>query len=385
MGHPWLLALIAGASGVTPSGQPPASGLAGQVAGAAPFWVLRNGNLTHAPTGMSFPDHVGDQAFRDIGIASHHGEGLDDGLEYTSAGRESFTTIYVFHPSLGDAGIEAAMVDHVILTHNGPGTRAYDDRIVAVGGRPGVARRVFYRGAIMQGRAMWSGAAILKIGGWLVEVRVSGPAAKESALERDFEVLLEGIGFSPETPPLPFHAIRLTTCAAPDGPAAAVSEAGAGDAVAYAFAFVSFDAGAKETASGEQRSDLTRLPDAWCSAPIATADGEGLRLWPAPGAEASLPVTRFGELIVLDDAGQTLEVSRINKDGSPWFLALHQIGGGRVLAQLDHPLSGAQMLALASGRLPLPARTPVTYSVDAWGKRNLTVPDAAAAKGVPTR
>jgi hypothetical protein len=368
-----------------PSRVPADQTIADKAAAAAPFWAFLNGRLTHVPTGMTFPDRVGDQDFEAIGISSHHGEGLDDALEWQSNKRESFSTLYLFRPSLADAGIEAAMTDALIQRQYGNATHPYDDRIVAAGGATGVARRLFYEGLVTNGLQMWSGAAFVKVGAWLVEVRVSGPATKRVKLEADIQSLLDNLHFSATTPPHPFHNITFSDCPAPTNERAAVAaNVTPVDATAIAVGIMGFDGKITEKKDGRTfQSDLTRVPDRLCRMVISTSKGLGLRLWPADTNAGGFGITRISQFLVLDDAGETIEVSRANKPDAPWYITQHLIGEGRLLAALNAPLSEAQTQALAKEQLPIALPWSLTYKIDAWGKESVFAPGGSATPAKP--
>ena len=369
-----LLAIAAASPQPGPVGAVPT--IADRANAAAPFWAFRDDRLTHVPTGVSFPGVIADETFTKIGIASHHGTGLDDVLEWQTPGRESYISVFVFRPSLADAGLSAAMTDAVIHSEYGPKTQAYDDRVVPVGGSPSVARRIFYQNSVIDGRPMWTGAAVMKVGAWLIVVRISGPANKRPTLEATMSELLADLRFSPNTPPHPFHAIEFNDCPSPgDHPDARLVSVDSSQVAAVVALLAAVDSGVVDQTGGQnKRSDLTRVPDHLCRTTINTEQSPRIELWPPDGNAGGFSITKIAGLVLLDDAGGMVEVVRAGNAKRPFFVVNHAIGEGNVVAAVDIPLSRSQYRSLIDGRSTLLSPSPAHYRVDASGQVTADMP-----------
>jgi hypothetical protein len=121
----------------------------------------------------------------DLGTA-----GLDDMADYASTDEAISGTIFIYYPTLADTGLTFLATDATIRRRFGPQTRIADDRLVSIGGIEGAGRRVSYSGA-SEGRRSTM-AMFARAGGWILVLRVSGPASRAAEIGGDLDALAQG-------------------------------------------------------------------------------------------------------------------------------------------------------------------------------------------------
>ena len=164
----------------------PAPALAQGETAQPSLWTRADGRLAHAAAQVSFPGRIGGMQLREEVEFSRHGEGVDTGLQYWADDRQVFATVYVYYPGLPHAGLAAWMTDRVIAMQGAADFRALGTRIADAGGREDVALRSDYAG-FRDGMA--SSAAFIKVGRWIVKLRVSGPSARQPEVHGAMTVL----------------------------------------------------------------------------------------------------------------------------------------------------------------------------------------------------
>ena len=157
------------------------------------MWHRDGDRITFTTARFSFPAAAGVVALQGAYEFSRPGEGLDSGLQFESTDREIFASVYVYAPSLAHTGVTAFATDYVIRVQSGSDLRLLNMRVVAAGGRDGVAIRADYSG-FRQGHGA-SSASFLKAGLWIIKVRVSGPEPRRSEVEATMAALLANLRF----------------------------------------------------------------------------------------------------------------------------------------------------------------------------------------------
>lgn len=158
---------------------------------------------------IGIPRAAGGQTLRELGEFSD-GSGLDNVAQYQSADGEVFATVYIYMPTLPDAGLAAIATDEIIRARFGPQTRRSEDAVVDAGKRKGVARWLVYDGA-SDGKSA-SVAAFVRAGRWLVKLRVTGPTERRAEVIADARAILAGLRFDSTAPPVAPRHYAVSEC-----------------------------------------------------------------------------------------------------------------------------------------------------------------------------
>ncbi len=368
------LALLAGAAQAQ---QQPSAPPAARIYSQADLWDRNESRITFRLAHLSFPVRAGSTRLSRILEASREGQGLDNALQYFSPDEQVFATIYVYAPGLPDAGLTAFMTDYAIHVQSDAGLSVLRSGIVAAGGREGVAIRLDYAG-FRQNR-LASSAAFMRVGRWIVKLRVSGPEARRAEVEGTMASLLAELRF--EGQPLPAAAAPIVApdCPqAPDRAAHPLSSDGTGtmeDAILSHFLESDGTVGSVRTAEPDARQPGPH----WCRSPgfrLANMSG------PTPVLRATTPGagddTRRSVLFALiADNGTMLEVvERRFRNRTRYVLVHHQIGRTMILGAYDAVPTDAQLADILSGRDQAGgrARATIVYQASGDSTINLLVP-----------
>jgi hypothetical protein len=311
----------------------------------ASVWRPAGEHLTFISANIDVPRSAGVVRFTRSFEFSHRGEGIDSGLQFESPDGQVFATIYVYYPGLPHAGLAASATDWVIHSQS-PNLRELGLRVVAAGGRDGVAIRgdyAGYRGGLA------SSAAFIKIGRWIVKVRVSGPDARRADVDATMTALLAGLRFNGPMQPRPAAPFETVDCAdASVAPARLLPES---QTLVMEGGLTAIMDGAGEEAVDRSGHHLDPLPSRlglrWCQPVTIRIGNSSPRL-----LRAATPWNDgFGGktvlLLLVNDAGTTFE--QIESSSHHFVLLYHQIGGTAVLGSYDGPLADGQLADIVSG------------------------------------
>jgi hypothetical protein len=269
---------------------------------------------------------------RDLGT-----EGLDDVAQYASADQAISGTIFIYFPALPDTGLTFLATDETIRRRFGPETKIADDRLVTVAGVPKAGRRIVYSGASDGLRS--TAALFIRAGGWILVLRVSGPASRAAEISEDLDAVAAGLTFAKD-PPLPAHVIQTESCPDAGGAEARVTKPSGSEAMEFALL----------VAGGQLRDErhealpdlLERVPDRLCLARSGSR-GEGIVLtYRTVGKASGLFAPRVFDLV--GDAGTIVEFTATSKAPERLVALRHAIGettiygiflGEPNLAQID--------------------------------------------------
>jgi hypothetical protein len=339
-------------------------------------WVRAGDRVAFATASISFPTEAGPVRLREATESSRRGEGVDNILQYESAERDLFATIYVYIPGLSHAGLTAFMTDRVIAAQSRNLVRS-GSRIVSAGGRSGAAIRSDYTGYRDD---LASSAAFVKVGRWLVKVRVSGPDARREDVDAVMTTLLNDIRFEGELQPRPASILEVGECAPVLRPGARSLPVTADRLMMLALIGM-FDV-AGDDARDPQGNRVPALPPRiathWCQSSqlhIGNTNYAVLRAAPDDPAEG---IGGRSELIVpINDAGTTLEQVRIS-DPQQFVMLFHEIGRTSVLGSYDGPLSDDQIAAILNGSDGDGTRIRASIDHMPNGNSNINLPQDAA-------
>ncbi len=184
----------------------------------AAIWIDKAGDLPH-PTavGIAVPRTAGG-----VTLSRLHGftpGGFDNAAQYRNADDSIFATVYIYRPTLANAGNAMIVTDAVIRASYGDQTQVLGDTLAPVGGLPnGAHRRVYDRLKITQAGAQGDGgpqASVLmamQAGDWLVKIRVTGSSAQRDEIAAVADRLLATLKFDKKALPVPAALDHITDC-----------------------------------------------------------------------------------------------------------------------------------------------------------------------------
>lgn len=248
-------------------------------------------------------------------------DGVDLVAQYSTPDEQIFGTIFIYKPTLPDSGLTFLATDEAIRRRFGGAANTIDDRLVSVGGIAKAGRRVIYSST--DSRLGSSALIILQAGGWMIKVRVSGPADRAEEIVANLDALAVGLKFGKGSEPLPAHIIQTEPCniASPSANGELIKPKGE-DAMAVAIMAIPVFIDQKESAV----ADLTeRVPDRLC---LAESSWDGkiplLTLRTVKSIGAGIFEPKVFQLY--GDAGQMIEVTRATRGPKESYALRHGIG-----------------------------------------------------------
>lgn len=371
-----VLALASGSAGAQAQPQQPQERSAPappRTYSQADIWDRGNDRISFRLGNVSFPTVLGTTRLNRIVEASHEGQGLDNALLYYSPDEQVFVTVYAYAPALPDAGLTAFMTDYAIHLTSGSALRVLRSGLVAAGGRDGVAIRIDYAGARDQRLA--SSAAFLRVGRWIIKLRVSGPEARRAEVEQAMAALLAGLRFDGRA--LPGSPLPVAASDCPRDPARAARPMLSDDSETAADAIMAHVVVEVEEGLA-QTGRPVRLQGAphWCRT-------EGFRMantmGPTPVLRDLTPrpegeMDRRVLVALLADNGTMLEVvERRLHERTRFVLVHHQIGRTMVLGAYDGIPTDAQLAAIMSGEDREGGRARAVIDYEAGGDSRISI------------
>lgn len=327
----------------------------------ADLWSRGGDRITFNLARISFPAELGEMRINRITEASRQGQGLDNAVLFTSPDDQVFATIYAYAPALADAGLTAHMTDHAIRIQSGDSLRMTGGGIVAAGGRDGVAIRADYTG--FRSARLASSAAFMRVGSWIIKLRVSGPGARRAEVEQAMTLLLRDMRFEGGAAPSPARPVTTGNCARDAGQPARLAPADRAEAMEDAI--MGHRVGADVEGRGATPwcpSSPLRLPNTTLPVLLSTAEA---------GDEDSRRSVLIG--LVADNGTMIEVVQRRFRDRTRFILMHHQIGRSTVLGSYASAPTNEQLADILSGvdRAGGQARALIDY--EASGDSRVTV------------
>jgi hypothetical protein len=322
-------------------------GLAAPSAAADPargesFWTESEERLSFGLAKLSVPRRAAGAEYFETMEFSHKGEGLDSAIKYRSSDQKVFATLYVYYPSLAHTGVQAIATDQAIRGSSRPPTaRQLGTAVASAAGKPGVAVTSDYDHYLGD---LYSKAAFIKAGRWMLKLRVSGPDSRSAEVAAVMAALLDGLRFEGEAQPRPAAPISVGECRSTDRADAALVADGEG---AAGNAMIATLDPAGQPAAGAPSGDRTPLPARigrkWCLAGLQVGNDlvTVLQAEDANGAGDGLGGSS-ALLVLYSDGGRLLEVVRLAKERK-YVLLNHDIAEVRVLGSYDALPSLAQI------------------------------------------
>lgn len=310
------------------------------------YWQVSRGQARFVAENITFPDRAGSLNLTRASEFSRPGTGLDSGLQYVSRDREVFATVYIYYPGLAHAGLTSFATNRAIFTQS-PDAQATGTNVVGAGGQDNVAIRIDYSG--YRGN-LASSAAFLRVGRWLIKIRVSGPQSRQSQVDAAMTALLDRMRFDGDRRPRAATPLTVSACGAAQPSARALPDGEFARQVEH-WLVANLDGGGEEVRdeATDARSSLpSRIGANWCQTNRALPGNEPPLVILRAAADAADGIDgRSRMLVPINDAGRTFELVQWR---DRHILLHHDIGRTDLLGGYEGVPSDDQLVAILTGR-----------------------------------
>lgn len=142
--------------------------------------------------GITLPIAAGGVSLTQTNEFSNKGKGIDDVAQFKSPDAAIFVTAYIYRPTYADAALTAFATSQAIDVEFGGSAVLSEHGSVAFGGQSDGAIRRVYTGGRLKGDALTTAAAFARVGGWIVKLRASGPAARQADVVAALDAYVAG-------------------------------------------------------------------------------------------------------------------------------------------------------------------------------------------------
>lgn len=185
---------------------------------SAGAWTVTPESITLAAARVTLPPRAGTTTLVRTGEFSRPGAGVDNHAQYESTDRKVFATAYVYRAAYADAALAAYGTDVAIRGRFGADVKITEQGSVAAAGRPDGAIRSVYDGAVLNGAALVTAAAFVRIDSWIVKLRATGPAERRAEVVAALDALIAGMSTTPGATVFAARPLRFAApCPAANG------------------------------------------------------------------------------------------------------------------------------------------------------------------------
>jgi hypothetical protein len=309
-------------------------------------WTVSGQGLSFEAAGISVARNAAGAVYFETTEFSHPGEGIDTAVKYRTADGAVFATVYAYYPSVAHSGLQAIATDAAIRSNSETPVKALVTAVAAAGQSRDVALTADYDDYL--GR-FFSKAAFVKVGRWMVKVRVSGPQARAAEVEAVMAALLESLRFEGKARPQPAMPLSVSDCSGPERADARLLPDGEFGLTGALLA--TFDASGLTDTVKPRDGDaplLPRIGREWCRSTLQIGDRSATLL---EARDLDGPADGFGGksalFLLYSDSGAMFEVVRL-KEERQFLLLSHDIGQAEVLGTYDALPSAGQLRRLFS-------------------------------------
>jgi hypothetical protein len=344
----------------------------------ADLWDRSGDRITFRLADISLPKRVGAVTFGEVSELGQPGRGLDNTIQFHSDDRAILASIYIYYPPIAHPGLSAFMTDRAMDLISEGRLRRLSAGTVPVGGVANGAIRMIYGG--YQGR-LASASAFVKVGRWMVKLRVSGPESRRADIEGTLDALLSSLRFEGAARPRATGLLDIAACTAPP-----VRDARAVNDPAIAFGtalLLPLDPLGEPDAQGRDGRPIdivSRFGDQWCLSTVARYGREQTPILRAvrPDGNGSSGGGRAVALAMVSDSGTVLEVLRDDEHDT---LVYHRIGESFVLSSYAGPPSDEQLVNVLNGADRDAQRIRATVALSPDGDSQITLTELPGSNG----
>lgn len=277
--------------------------------------------------------------------------------QYRDEYGEVLGTVYVYSPGIADAGLTAVATTNVILKRFGPDARIAEQR------RAPVTAGAVYR-MVFEAGATATALAVGHLEGWIVKVRVSGPAGQRTSILAALDAITQGLtvgaGRSLDAP-----VALPSICSAASPVEARPLRAETADALSLGILSTPL---AMQSTDPKLRLPLPRWrPSDWCVESVVAIGGVPIIVMRgAPARESGIAL---GRIALIGDGGYALDVANLGptgrKDGkTPVVARLSTTEGRAVIGLFNGWPSAAQVAATVDAEMSGSAQRIVETTYD---------------------
>lgn len=164
--------------------------LAQDIGGA---WRAKGNTISVKAAGITLPDRAGATALTKTGEFSNQGIGIDNYAQYKSDDGKVFATAYVYRTTYADAALAAYATDLAVRDRFGSDVKLASQSVVPAAGQPRGAIRSVYTQAVLKGDPLVTTSAFIRVDGWVVKLRASGPAERGDEVTAALDALIDGL------------------------------------------------------------------------------------------------------------------------------------------------------------------------------------------------
>jgi hypothetical protein len=312
------------------------------------LWSRGDGRISFRLARISLADRAGAVSFHETAELGQPGRGIDNAIQYRSGDQQVYATVYFYFPPIAHPGLAAYATEQGLDYLSEGALQRVRAGSVPVGGIAGGAIRIDYRG---YRRNLASSAAFLKVGRWMVKLRVSGPEARRAEVEATMTALLDSFRFEGEQQPRAVTLPEIGACTSVPTNAARPLLDGM-DSIADAM-LTSFDPlgeAAPREGGGDPIRIFARVGDGWCLSTRARIGNQIVPILRAVGTGPSGTDRVNGRTVaigIISDSGRLIETVQAGEHRFVMFH--HQIGETVVLGAYNSPPTDEQIAAMLSG------------------------------------
>ena len=338
------------------------------------IWQI-DGQTLRAPLAqIAFPTAIPGLKLTETKEFSQKGQKLDNVAEYRSPDKALWASIYVYRPGYPDAALAAYATDRTMPQVYGAGLHRLAQASVALGGRPDTAIRMSYTGGIIKDSGpLASVSSFTRIGGWIVKIRVSGPAARQPEVETALDAMLGAARLDAKAAIFRAQPLRFDPpCpAGASGPVATVKPSEDLTANTLGSAMVVAAAGLSNETPGNDKLPADFPANGMTAVCVrgALALGGGSKLEVLQPAGTATPDVM---LVVLNDVDDVLSI-RKTPIGTGFTLTKTDIGKGTTLGTIDRMPDDGELARIAANQVPGALTVHATTTLSADGSTNISI------------
>lgn len=343
----WMTVLTVPATAQTPQKVPPS-------------WQSGSNAATAKASGISIPLKAG--TLTNFALRDAKNDGADVAAQFESPDGKILGTIFIYAPTRPDPALTFLATDEAIMRRFGTTAQRVEDALVPAAGVEAGARRVIYTGIAdsklsgdPNGR-IYSGAALIRAGEWMMKIRVSGPISRSTEIGRNLDLLVAGLSFDKNRMPFPQTRIVPTDCAAlADRPSITIDHPAMADALALN---IMLDPDVVDEKSVAIVNPLMPSIDGLCREEVEIKDNIALQLFRV----TSRPEGRFvlRRTLLYGDAGVMLLAFEDTRHPGRFFLSRHDIGHTYIFGRTNALPNNAELRALLFNPADQPSIVSVT-------------------------
>ena len=317
---------------------------------------------TAKSSGISVPLKAG--SLTNFALRDANGDGADVAAQYDTPDGKILGTIFLYAPTYPDPGLTFLATDESIRRRFGSTAQKIEDELVPVSGVPNAGRKVVYTGIADRklsgdpdGR-IYSAAAFVRAGPWMVKVRVSGPISRSAEIGQNLDSLLSGLQLGDKVRPLPQARIEVSECTATaERPQIRILHPQSGEALGL---MIALDPVVQDEKGVATSNPIASQIGGLCREAVEVRDDIALQTFRVTSASPGQFQPR--RVMLYGDAGIMLLAFEHSENPGQYFLSRHSIGRSFLFGRTTAMPSEAELKSLLFNPDKQPAVISMTTS-----------------------